>query len=74
MGYVCPTSWDELGWADLTGAPINSGTTITNGVSNIFKNPTQASGGFSYAYLGERGKKRFAATGVSPQAMEDSAH
>jgi len=55
MGYVWPTNWDEMGWADLTGAPIATGTTITNGVPNLFKNPTQARAGFDYAYPGESG-------------------
>ncbi len=31
MGYVWPTNWDEMGWADLTGSPLKSGTTIGNG-------------------------------------------
>jgi len=55
QGYVWPTNWDEMGWSDLTGAPIKTGTTITNGVPNIFKNPTQARAGFDYAYPGESG-------------------
>jgi len=57
QGYVWPTNWDEMGWSDLTGAPIKTGTTITNGVPNIFKNPTQASLGFDYAYPGESGSR-----------------
>lgn len=57
MGYVWPTNWDEMGWANLTGKPIATGTTITNGVPNIFKNPTQASAGFDYAYPGQSGSK-----------------
>ncbi|HEX3103320.1 MAG TPA: carboxypeptidase-like regulatory domain-containing protein [Terriglobales bacterium] len=55
QGYVWPTNWDEMGWSDLTGAPIRTGTTITNGVPNIFKNPAQARAGFDYAYPGESG-------------------
>lgn len=55
QGYVWPTNWDEMGWSDLTGAPLRSGTIIGNGslqssgvynnngvqtgVPNIFKNP-----------------------------------
>jgi hypothetical protein len=31
MGYYWPTNWDEMGWADLTGSPINTGKTIGNG-------------------------------------------
>jgi hypothetical protein len=55
MGYVWPTNWDEMGWADLTGKPIATGTTMINGTPNVFKNPTQASAGFDYAYPGESG-------------------
>jgi hypothetical protein len=57
QGYVWPTNWDEMGWSDLTGAPIQTGTTITNGVPNMFKNPTQARAGFDYAYPGESGSR-----------------
>ncbi|MFZ1139811.1 MAG: carboxypeptidase-like regulatory domain-containing protein [Candidatus Sulfotelmatobacter sp.] len=57
MGYVWPTNWDEMGWADLTGQPIATGTTIVNGTPNIFKNPTQASAGFGYAFPGESGAR-----------------
>jgi len=28
QGYVWPTNWDEMGWSDLTGAPMGSGTTL----------------------------------------------
>ena len=55
QGYVWPTNWDEMGWSDLTGKPIGTGTTITDGVPNIFKNPGQARAGFAYAYPGESG-------------------
>jgi hypothetical protein len=34
QGYVWPTNWDEMGWSDLTGAPIPTGTTIGNGTLN----------------------------------------
>ena len=57
MGYVWPTNWDEMGWADLTGKPIATGTTMVNGVPNVFKNPSQASQGFDYAYPGESGNR-----------------
>ena len=57
QGYVWPTNWDEMGWSDMTGAPVQTGTTITNGVPNIFKNPAQAQAGFTYAYPGESGAK-----------------
>jgi len=65
-GYVWPTNWDEMGWSDLTGAPIHSGTTIINGVPNIFKDSTQwqsngcvcgSRAAFGYAYPGESGVK-----------------
>jgi hypothetical protein len=55
MGLVWPTNWDEMGWGDLTGKPIATGTTITNGVPNVFKNAAQAEAGFSYAYPGQSG-------------------
>ena len=55
MGYVWPTNWDEMGWANLSGAPIHTGTTITNGQPNIFKNQAQASAGFAYALPGQSG-------------------
>lgn len=55
QGYVWPTNWDEMGWSDLTGAPFQTGTTITNGTPNIFKNPTQARAAFDYAFPGESG-------------------
>lgn len=55
QGYVWPTNWDEMGWSDLTGAPLGTGTTITNGVASIFRNPTQSRAGFDYAYPGESG-------------------
>jgi hypothetical protein len=69
-GYVWPTNWDEMGWADLTGAPIGNSTTrgtgangIPTGTVNAFKNPTCATGNgapcsrnaFAYAYPGESG-------------------
>jgi hypothetical protein len=57
MGYVWPTNWDEMGWADLTGQPIKTGTTMINGTPNVFKNPTQASNGFGFAFPGESGSR-----------------
>jgi hypothetical protein len=54
-GYVWPTNWDEMGWANTTGQPIPTGTTITNGVPNVFTNPTQALNAFDYAYPGQSG-------------------
>ena len=55
QGYVWPTNWDEMGWSDFTGAPFQTGTTITKGTPNIFKNPTQARAAFDYAFPGESG-------------------
>lgn len=59
MGYVWPTNWDEMGWADLTGAPTTAGGGRYNstGVPNIFKNPTQALNAFDFAYPGESGQR-----------------
>ena len=57
MGYVWPTNWDEMGWADFTGQPIGAGTSTSTGVPNIFKNPTQAANAFTYAYPGESGQR-----------------
>lgn len=57
QGYVWPTNWDEMGWSDLSGAHIPTGTTITAGVPNVFKNVAQASAGFSYAFPGESGAR-----------------
>jgi hypothetical protein len=70
-GYVWPTNWDEMGWADLTGQPIGNGTTRGNGANgipagtvNVFKNPNCVStsgapcgarAAFGYAYPGESG-------------------
>ncbi|HLK33833.1 MAG TPA: hypothetical protein VKT29_12135, partial [Terriglobales bacterium] len=55
MGYVWPTNWDEMGWANVTGQPIATGTTVVNGVPNVFKDPTQARQGFDYAFPGQSG-------------------
>jgi len=57
MGYVWPTNWDEMGWADPTGKPIGAGTSYTNGVPNIFKDPAASSQAFTYAFPGESGVK-----------------
>jgi hypothetical protein len=54
-GLDFPTNWDEMGWADLTGQPFATGTTITNGQPNVFKNASQAVNGFTYAFPGESG-------------------
>jgi len=70
QGYVWPTNWDEMGWSDLTGKPVLTGTTLVNesgnGIKpNIFQNPENCSGtgipcaanGFSYAFPGESGAR-----------------
>jgi hypothetical protein len=57
MAYVWPTNWDEMGWADKTGKPIKTGTTLLNGTPNMFPNPAQASAGFGYAFPGESGSR-----------------
>jgi hypothetical protein len=70
QGYVWPTNWDEMGWSDLTGSPILTGTTLVNesgnGIKpNIFRNAENCSGtgnpcaanGFDYAFPGESGAR-----------------
>jgi hypothetical protein len=72
QNYVWPTNWDEMGWSDLTGAPIGNGTTIgnsTNGIPtgsvSVFKNPNCVAGNsapcaknaFGYAFPGESGAR-----------------
>jgi hypothetical protein len=57
MGYYWPTNWDEMGWADLTGATVGSGFSTSNGSPNIFKNPAQAVNAFTYAFPGESGQR-----------------
>ncbi|MGB6484322.1 MAG: carboxypeptidase-like regulatory domain-containing protein [Candidatus Acidiferrales bacterium] len=65
-GYVWPTNWDEMGWADLTGSPIKTGTeSAATGVPNLFTNPENctstsvlcAANGFTYAYPGQSGAR-----------------
>lgn len=57
QNYVWPTNWDEMGWSDLTGSPIPTGRSSNNGYPNVFKNPTQALNGFTYAYPGQSGQR-----------------
>lgn len=57
MGYVWPTNWDEMGWANLTGQPTYTGTSTSTGVPNIFTNPTLASQAFTYAFPGQSGQR-----------------
>jgi hypothetical protein len=56
MGYVWPTNWDEMGWANQV-APISTGTTIVDGTPNVFKDPTAASKAFDYAFPGQSGAR-----------------
>lgn len=60
-GYVWPTNWDEMGWADVTG-PIPTGTTNVNVQNtgftpNVFKDPVQAAANFGFAFPGESGQR-----------------
>jgi hypothetical protein len=63
MGYVWPTNWDEMGWANATGSPVKAGTTIINGIPWAFKDPTAAAvapwngGPYDYAYPGQSGQR-----------------
>ncbi len=57
QGYVWPTNWEEMGNAITTGQPIPLGTTVVNGVPNVFTNPTQALASFDYAYPGQTGAR-----------------
>lgn len=54
MGYVWPTNWDEMGWANQVGS-IPTGGSMMNGIPNIFSNPTAALNSFDYAYPGQSG-------------------
>jgi hypothetical protein len=56
MGYVWPTNWDEMGWANQV-KPVSTGTTIVDGSPNVFKNPTTAMNSFDYAYPGQSGQR-----------------
>lgn len=56
MGYVWPTNWDEMGWANLIH-PVATGNAIRNGSPNVFKNAVAASGSFDYAYPGQSGQR-----------------
>ncbi|MDE3181545.1 MAG: carboxypeptidase regulatory-like domain-containing protein [Acidobacteriota bacterium] len=55
--YVWPTNWDEMGWSNLTGSPIATGRSSNNGSPNVFKNPSAAIKGFTYAYPGQSGER-----------------
>ncbi len=63
MGYIWPTNWDEMGWANRTTAPLKAGTTIIKGIPWAFQDPTAAAaapqdgGPFDYAYPGQSGQR-----------------
>ncbi len=63
MGYVWPTNWDEMGWANRTGAPLATGTTIINGTPWAVKDPAAVAlapengGPFDYALPGQSGQR-----------------
>lgn len=60
MGYVWPTNWDEMGWANKVGpAPTegDSGYSMFQGSPNVFRNPTSALGAFDYAFPGQSGQR-----------------
>lgn len=56
MGYVWPTNWDEMGWANLV-KPVSTGTTFYQGAPYAFKDPTTAANSFDYAYPGQSGQR-----------------
>ncbi len=56
MGYVWPTNWDEMGWANQV-KPVSTGTTIVDGSPNVFKDSTAALSSFDYAYPGQSGQR-----------------
>ncbi len=66
-GADFPTNWDEMGWASLTGSPIETGTeTTANGVPNVFTNPENctsgasapcAANGFNFTFPGQSGAR-----------------
>jgi hypothetical protein len=60
MGYVWPTNWDEMGWANEVKPAAtegSSGYSISQGAPNVFKNPTSALSDFDYAFPGQSGTR-----------------
>ncbi len=55
QGYVWPTNWDEMGWSIPTSQPIQTGTSVINGIPNAFSDPSTAGNSFDYAYPGQSG-------------------
>lgn len=56
MGYVWPTNWDEMGWANQI-KPVSTGTNVVDGTPYVFKDPTAAMNSFDYAYPGQSGQR-----------------
>ena len=56
MGYVWPTNWDEMGWANLV-KPVSTGTTFKDGAPYVFKNTSSAGSSFDYAFPGQSGQR-----------------
>lgn len=56
MGYVWPTNWDEMGWANQI-KPVSTGTTIVDGSPNVFKSQSTAMNSFFYALPGQSGQR-----------------
>ena len=54
MAYVWPTNWEEMGQANRTNVPIETGNTIAS-VPNMYHDPAQAALGWDYAYPGQSG-------------------
>ena len=63
MAYVWPTNWDEMGWANRTGAALQTGTTIINGIPWAVKDPAAAAQGpsnggpYDFAFPGQSGQR-----------------
>jgi len=56
MGYVWPTNWDEMGWANQI-KPVSTGTTVVDGSPNVFKDQATAMNSFDYAFPGQSGQR-----------------
>lgn len=57
MGYVWPTNWDEMGWANQVKSAPTGVTIASDGSPNVFRDPTAALGSFDYAYPGQSGQR-----------------
>ncbi len=56
-GNYWPTNWENTANAVLVGPKPKSGTFMSNGSPNIFKDPASAIGQFRFAYPGESGER-----------------